>query len=42
MTFITIKNHGDIDKAMDDFDFQQARYIFLCYSFRYFYTEELI
>ena len=42
MTFITIKNSKDIDKAMDEIDFQEAKFIFLCYSFRYFYKEELI
>jgi len=40
MTFITVKNHKDIKKAMDELDFQQAKYIFLCYSFKYFYNED--
>jgi len=42
MTFRTIKNYKDIDKAMNEIDFQQAKFIFLCYSFKYFFLKENI
>ena len=39
MVFRTIKNYKDIETAMNEIDFQQAKLIFLRYSFKYFYNE---
>jgi len=36
MSFVTIENTESIE---DELNFQNAKFIFLCYSFKYFFNE---